>query len=146
MKKQNYPTLTNYLAKTNKNVDLYRLYNPHFSLFGKTCNEEQIFYCCYFSRHMITERNILTLFSIHTFLFYNISKKETIKSFSNFLKYANHDVFNNAFKFRGCNIIYQNKKREVKEISWFSFSRIYDDIVKIKEYGTNHNNFIKLVA
>ena len=146
MKKHNYPTLTNYLAKTKKNVDLYRLYNPQFSVFSKTANEEQSFYFCYFSRHMITQRNILTLFSIHTFLSYNISKKETIKSFVNFLRNANHGSFNNAFKFRGCNIIYHNKKREVKEISWFSFSQIYDDIIKIKEYDTNHNNFIKLVA
>ena len=146
MKKQNYPTLTNYLARTKKNADLYRLYNPQFSEFSKTASEEQDFYFCYFSRHMITKRNILTLFSIHTFLSYNISKKETIKSFVHFLRNANHDTFNDAFQFRGCNIIYRNKKREVKEISWFSFSRLYDDIVKIKEYGTNHNNFIKLVA
>ncbi len=86
MKKQNYPTLTNYLAKTKKNADLYRLYNPQFSIFGKPVSEEQDFYFCYFSRHMITERNILTLFSIHTFLSYNVSKKETIKSFVHFLK------------------------------------------------------------
>jgi hypothetical protein len=31
MKKHNYPTLTNYLAKTKNNADLYRLYNPQFS-------------------------------------------------------------------------------------------------------------------
>ena len=91
MKKQNYPTLTNYLAKTKKNADLYRLYNPQFSVFGKPVSEEQDFYFCYFSRHMITERNILTLFSIHTFLSYNVSKKETIKSFVHFLKKSNHD-------------------------------------------------------
>ncbi|HBH6935229.1 TPA: hypothetical protein KUN31_004703 [Enterobacter cloacae] len=146
MKKHNHPTLTNYLAKTKKNVDLYRLYNPQFSVFGKTVSEEQDFYFCYFSRHMITQRNILTLFSIHTFLSYNISKKETIKSFVHFLRNANHDAFNNAFQFRGCNIIYQNKKREVKEISWFSFSRIYDDIVKIKEYSANNEIYNKFAA
>ncbi|MFV7495845.1 hypothetical protein ACNPM9_12120 [Klebsiella michiganensis] len=146
MKKQNYPTLTNYLAKTKKNADLYRLYNPQFSIFGKPVSEEQDFYFCYFSRHMITERNILTLFSIHTFLSYNVSKKETIKSFVHFLKKANHDTFNNAFQFRGCNIIYQNKKREFMEISWFSFSRIYDDIVKIKEYSANNKIYNKFVA
>ncbi|EBH2485220.1 hypothetical protein F8569_22420 [Salmonella enterica] len=95
---------------------------------------------------MITQRNILTLFSIHTFLSYNMSKKETIKSFVHFLRNANHEIFNNAFQFRGCNIIYQNKKREVKEISWFSFSRIYDDIVKIKEYGTNNEIYNKFAA
>ncbi|ECC9869918.1 hypothetical protein CIE86_07495 [Salmonella enterica subsp. enterica serovar Panama] len=146
MKKQNHSTLTNYLAKTNKNADLYRLYNPQHSVFSKTANEEQDFYFCYFSRHMITQRNILTLFSIHTFLSYNISKKETIKSFVHFLRNVNRDTFNNAFQFRGCNIIYQNKKREVKEISWFSFSRVYDDIVKIKEYEINNNTYNKLVA
>lgn len=67
MEKQNHPTLTNYLAKTKKSIDLYRLYNPEFSIFGKTANQEQDFDFCYFSRHMITERNILTVFSIHTF-------------------------------------------------------------------------------
>ncbi|EGZ4267910.1 hypothetical protein AHY38_004528, partial [Salmonella enterica subsp. enterica serovar Javiana] len=96
MKKQNYSTLTNYLAKTKKNADLYRLYNPQLSVFSKTANEEQAFYFCYFSRHMITQRNILTLFSIHTFLSYNISKKETIKSFVHFLRNVNRDTFNNA--------------------------------------------------
>ncbi|MES3269325.1 hypothetical protein [Klebsiella aerogenes] len=146
MKKQNYPTLTNYLSKTKKNSDLYRLYNPQFSVFGKTVNEEQDFYFCYFSRHMITERNILTLFSIHTFLSYNVSKNETIKSFTHFLRNANNDTFNNAFQFRGCNIIYKNKKKEIKEISWFSFSRIYDDIVKIKEYKTNNNTYNRIAA
>lgn len=35
MNKTNYPSLTNYLAKTKKNADLYRLYNPQFSLFCK---------------------------------------------------------------------------------------------------------------
>ena len=35
MKKQNYSTLTSYLSKTKKNTDLYRLYNPHFSIFCK---------------------------------------------------------------------------------------------------------------
>ncbi|EBA1657372.1 hypothetical protein BAB42_11980 [Salmonella enterica subsp. enterica serovar Poano] len=146
MKKHNYPTLTNYLAKTKKNTDLYRLYNPQFSAFIKTVDEEQDFYFCYFSRHMITGRNILTLFSIHTFFSYNISKKETIKSFTQFLRNTNHNIFNNAFQFRGCNIIYRNKKREIKEISWFSFSRIYDDIVKIKEYRINNNTYNKLTA
>lgn len=137
MKKYNPPTLTNYLAKTKKNVDLYRLYNPQLSVFSKTVIEEQDFYFCYFSRHMITERNILTLFSIHTFLSYNVSKKETIKIFVHFLKNANHNSFHNAFKFRGCNIIYQNKKRAFKAISWFSFSIIYDEVLKIKEYKNN---------
>lgn len=146
MKKYNYPTLTNYLSKTKKNADLYRLYNPNFSVLSKTYNEEQDFYLCYFSRHMITERNILTLFSIHTFLSYSEDKKKTIKAFICFLKKANIETFNNAFRFRGCNIIYTNKKREVKEISWFSFSRIYDEIVKIKEYEYNNNTWHKMAA
>lgn len=33
MNKTKYPSLTNYLAKTKKNADLYRLYNPQFSFF-----------------------------------------------------------------------------------------------------------------
>lgn len=35
MKKQNYSTFTSYLSKTHKNVDLYRLYNPHFQASAK---------------------------------------------------------------------------------------------------------------
>ena len=63
MKKQNYSTFTSYLSKTHKNVDLYRLYNPHFSSFCKSYTYDHDFYLTYFSRHMITERNILTIFS-----------------------------------------------------------------------------------
>jgi hypothetical protein len=43
MKKQIYSSLTNYLAKTKKNADLYRLYNPQFSVFCKSDTEEQDF-------------------------------------------------------------------------------------------------------
>ena len=98
MKKQNYSTLTSYLSKTKKNTDLYRLYNPHFSIFCKNSIEDHVFYLNYFSRHMVTERNILTIFAIH------------------------------------------------KEISWFSFSRIYDEIIKIKEYEYNNNTWHKTTA
>lgn len=51
MKKQNYSTLTSYLSKTKKNTDLYRLYNPHFSIFCKNSIEDHVFYLNYFSRH-----------------------------------------------------------------------------------------------
>ncbi|EIM33899.1 hypothetical protein PGS1_23340, partial [Enterobacter cloacae subsp. cloacae GS1] len=102
----NYPTLTNYLAKTKKNADLYRLYNPQFSIFGKPVSEEQDFYFCYFSRHMITERNILTLFfNSYLSLLQRKQKKRQLNHLSIFSKKANHDTFNNAFQFRGCNII-----------------------------------------
>ena len=146
MKKQNYSTLTSYLSKTKKNTDLYRLYNPHFSIFCKNSIEDHVFYLNYFSRHMVTERNILTIFAIHTFFSYSMEKKDTIKAFTRFLKEENHDTFYQSFSFRGCNIIYTNKKGEVKEISWFSLARIYEDIKKIKEYKTNHDNYIRLVA
>ena len=95
---------------------------------------------------MVTERNILTIFAIHTFFSYSMEKKDTIKAFTRFLKEENHDTFYQSFSFRGCNIIYTNKKGEVKEISWFSLARIYEDIKKIKEYKTNHDNYIRLVA
>lgn len=42
--KKNYPSLTNYLTKTKKNADLYRLYNPQFSFFCKSDTQEQRFY------------------------------------------------------------------------------------------------------
>lgn len=80
MKKQNYSTLTSYLSKTKKNTDLYRLYNPHFSIFCKNSIEDHVFYLNYFSRHMVTERNILTIFAIHTFSLI-AWKKDTIKAF-----------------------------------------------------------------
>lgn len=146
MKKQNHSTMTSYLSKTKKNTDLYRLYNPHLSVFCKNSTEDHDFYLNYFSRHMVTERNILTIFAIHTFFSYGMDKKETIKAFTRFLKEENKDVFYQSFSFRGCNIIYTNKKGEVKEISWFSFSRIYDEIVKIKEYEYNNDTWHKMAA
>ncbi|EEV6629837.1 hypothetical protein EJE58_23815, partial [Escherichia coli] len=94
----------------------------------------------------VTERNILTIFAIHTFFSYSMEKKDTIKAFTRFLKEENHDTFYQSFSFRGCNIIYTNKKGEVKEISWFSFSRIYDEIIKIKEYEYNNNTWHKTTA
>ena len=129
MKKQNYSTLTSYLSKTKKNTDLYRLYNPHFSIFCKNSIEDHVFYLNYFSRHMVTERNILTIFAIHTFFSYSMEKKDTIKAFTRFLKEENHDTFYQSFSFRGCNIIYTNNNGEVQEISGFSFSRISDEII-----------------
>lgn len=67
MNKTKYPSLTNYLAKTKKNADLYRLYNPQFSFFCKSDTQEQRFYFDYFSRHMVSKRNILTVsLSIHS--------------------------------------------------------------------------------
>ncbi len=81
MNKTNYPSLTNYLAKTKKNADLYRLYNPQFSFFCKSDTQEQRFYFDYFSRHMVSKRNILTVFSIYTFTSYNMNKKRDNKKF-----------------------------------------------------------------
>ena len=131
MNKTNYPSLTNYLAKTKKNADLYRLYNPQFSFFCKSDTQEQRFYFDYFSRHMVSKRNILTVFSIYTFTSYNMNKKETIKNFIRFLKTTNESTFHNAFSFRGGNILYVSNKNMLKEISWFSLARIYEDIKKI---------------
>ncbi|CAM7646542.1 hypothetical protein RRF99_13450 [Escherichia coli] len=143
MKKQNYSTFTSYLSKTHKNVDLYRLYNPHFSSFCKSYSYDHDFYLTYFSRHMITERNILTIFSIYAHFSYGMTKKETIKDFILFLKNINSVVFWKSFSFRGCNVIYLDKKREQKEISWFTFSRIYDEVLGIKEYQFNNNTYRK---
>lgn len=74
MKKQNHSTLIIYLSK-KKNTDLYRLYNPHLSVSCKNSTEYHDFYLNYFSRHMVTERNILTIFAIHTFFSYDMDKK-----------------------------------------------------------------------
>jgi hypothetical protein len=75
MNKTNYPSLTNY-RQNKKNADLYRLYNPQFSFFCKSDTQEQRFYFDYFSRHMVSKRNILTVFSIYTFTSYNMKKRE----------------------------------------------------------------------
>ncbi len=100
-----------------------------------------------FSRHMVTERNILTIFAIHTFFSYSMEKKDTIKAFTRFLKEENHDTFYQSFSFRGCNIIYTNKKRRSeRDLMVFLFSRIYDEIIKIKEYEYNNNTWHKTTA
>lgn len=111
MKKQNYSTLTSYLSKTKKNTDLYRLYNPHFSIFCKNSIEDHVFYLNYFSRHMVTERNILTIFAIHTFFSYSMEKKDTIKAFTRFLKEENHDTFYQSFSFRWLQYHLHKQKR-----------------------------------
>jgi len=62
MKKYNHPTLTNYLAKTKKNVDLYRLYNPQLSVFSKTVIEEQGFYFLFLQTYDYREEYLNSLF------------------------------------------------------------------------------------
>lgn len=121
MKKQNYSTFTSYLSKTHKNVDLYRLYNPHFTSFCKSYTYDHDFYLTYFSRHMITERNILTIFSIYTHFSYGMTKKETIRDFILFLKKINSVVFWKSFSFRGCNVIYFNKNENKKKYHGLPF-------------------------
>ncbi len=86
MNKTNYPSLTNYLAKT-KRTQIFIDYIIHnFLFFCKSDTQEQRFYFDYFSRHMVSKRNILTVFSIYTFTSYNMNKKETIKISFDFSK------------------------------------------------------------
>lgn len=121
MKKQNYATFTSYLSKTHKNVDLYRLYNPHFSSFCKSYTYDHDFYLTYFSRHMITERNILTISSIYTHFSYGMTKKETIRDFILFLKNINSVVFWKSLSFRGCNVIILTKSENKKKYHGLPF-------------------------
>ena len=91
MKKPNqqYSTFTSYLSKTNKNVDMYRIYNPlneNLNIFG--FGYDIYFYDSYFKRHLVTRRNFLTVFSILCFKLSNerfLGKKEIYMQDKNIL-------------------------------------------------------------
>ena len=138
MKKNTQPSQVIFL----KNIKM-QIVQPHFSSLCKSYTYNYDFYLNYLSRHMITERNILTMFSIYAHFSYGMAKKETFKDFILFLKNINTVVFQKSFSFRGCNVIYLNKKREQKELSWFTFSRVYDEVLGIKECQFNNNIYRK---
>lgn len=137
--KQQYLTYTSYLAKTNKNVDMYRLYNPkNENLKGLHDCElfEFKFYKSYFCRHEITRRNLLTIFSIYTFqIKATTSDKEfskiAIDTFFNRIKFLSKYIGKFEVSFRGGNIIFKNYLGKKEEISWFTLSRIANDIYQI---------------
>ena len=91
---------------------------------------------------MVTERNILTIFAIHTFFSYSMEKKDTIKAFTVFLK-RRITILSISHFFSWLQYHLHKQKGEVKEISWFFFHGFYDEIIKIKEYEYNNNTAIK---
>ncbi|EBH8147882.1 hypothetical protein AU874_22365 [Salmonella enterica subsp. enterica serovar Paratyphi B str. SPB7] len=155
MKKQNtqYSTFTSYLAKTNKNVDMYRIYNPLNENLRFNSKRDKNFYDLYFKRHFITRRNILTVFSIHCYLTKNERFIDDRVSFVKcsiylfriiFKSLANDIDFN--ISFRGGNVIFISQFGRKEEISYFTLSRIAGDIFDINDYSINNENIKKLIA
>lgn len=150
MKKQNtqYSTFTSYLSKTNKNVDMYRIYNPLNENLRFNSHDKK-FYDLYFKRHFITRRNILTVFSIHCYLTKNerfiddrISfMKCSIKLFRIIFKSLANDIDFNI-SFRGGNFIFISQFGKKEEISWFTLSKIAADIFDIKDFSMNNKELV----
>ncbi|HBY6727706.1 TPA: hypothetical protein MI508_27690 [Klebsiella pneumoniae] len=151
MKKQNtkYSTFTSYLAKTNKNVDMYRIYNPLNENLRFNSKRDKNFYDLYFKRHFITRRNILTVFSIHCYLTKNerfISDRVSFVKCSIYLfrimfnSLANDIDFN--ISFRGGNLIFISQFGKKEEISYFTFSKIAGDIFDIKDFSMSNEKLL----
>lgn len=151
MKKQNtqYSTFTSYLSKTNKNVDMYRIYNPMNENLCFNSIRDINFYNLYFKRHFITRRNILTVFSIHCYLTKNerfISDRVSFVKCSIYLfrimfnSLANDIDFN--ISFRGGNLIFISQFGKKEEISYFTFSKIAGDIFDIKDFSMSNEKLL----
>lgn len=151
MKKQNtqYSTFTSYLAKTNKNVDMYRIYNPLNENLRFNSKRDKNFYDLYFKRHFITRRNILTVFSIHCYLTKNerfISDRVSFVKCSIYLfrimfnSLANDIDFN--ISLRGGNLIFISQFGKKEEISYFTFSKIAGDIFDIKDFSMSNEKLL----
>ncbi|EPO4870132.1 hypothetical protein ACUA1P_005011 [Citrobacter farmeri] len=151
MKKPNqqYSTFTSYLSKTNKNVDMYRIYNPLNENLRFNSKRDNNFYDLYFKRHFITRRNILTVFSIHCYLTKNerfiddrVSfVKCSIKLFRIIFKSLANDIDFNI-SFRGGNFIFISQFGKKEEISWFTLSKIAADIFDIKDFSMNNKELV----
>ncbi|EDC3941727.1 hypothetical protein GAH73_21825 [Salmonella enterica subsp. enterica] len=151
MKKQNtqYSTFTSYLSKTNKNVDMYRIYNPMNENLCFNSIRDINFYNLYFKRHFITRRNILTVFSIHCYLTKNERFIDNRISFAKcsiylfrimFKSLANDLDFN--ISFRGGNVIFISQFGKKEEISYFTLSRIAGDIYDIIDFSMNNQKLL----
>lgn len=149
--KQQYLTYTSYLSKTNKNVDMYRLYNPynsHLSIYS--FDYDNYFYNKYFGRHEITKRNFLTLFAINTYNVFSqpfFDKKidpitRAIKCFSLRLKSNGFNIDKLSVTFRGGNVIFRAYNGKKEEISWFTLSKIAADIFDIKDFSMNNKELV----
>lgn len=151
MKKQNtqYSTFTSYLAKTNKNVDMYRIYNPLNENLRFNSKRDKNFYDLYFKRHFITRRNILTVFSIHCYLTKNERFISDRVSFVKCSIYLFRIMFNSLandidinISFRGGNLIFISQFGKKEEISYFTFSKIAGDIFDIKDFSMSNEKLL----
>lgn len=151
MKKPNqqYSTFTSYLSKTNKNVDMYRIYNPLNESLRFNSKRDKNFYDLYFKRHFITRRNILTVFSIHCYLTKNERFIDDRVSFVKcsiylfriiFKSLANDIDFN--ISFRGGNLIFISQFGKKEEISYFTLSKIAGDIFDIKDFSMSNEKLL----
>lgn len=151
MRKQNtqYSTFTSYLSKTNKNVDMYRIYNPLNENLRFNSKRDKNFYDLYFKRHFITRRNILTVFSIHCYLTKNERFIDDRVSFVKcsiylfriiFKSLANDIDFN--ISFRGGNLIFISQFGKKEEISYFTLSKIAGDIFDIKDFSMSNEKLL----
>lgn len=151
MKKQNtqYSTFTSYLSKTNKNVDMYRIFNPLNENLRFNSKRDKNFYDLYFKRHFITRRNILTVFSIHCYLTKNERFIDDRVSFVKcsiylfriiFKSLANDIDFN--ISLRGGNLIFISQFGKKEEISYFTLSKIAGDIFDIKDFSMSNEKLL----
>ncbi|MGJ4185331.1 hypothetical protein [Klebsiella pneumoniae] len=151
MKKPNqqYSTFTSYLSKTNKNVDMYRIYNPLNESLRINSKRDKNFYDLYFKRHFITRRNILTVFSIHCYLTKNERFIDDRVSFVKCSIYLFRIMFNSLandidfnISFRGGNLIFISQFGKKEEISYFTFSKIAGDIFDIKDFSMSNEKLL----
>ncbi|HGW3288754.1 TPA: hypothetical protein ACNKCO_005082 [Raoultella ornithinolytica] len=164
MKKQKaqYSTFTSYLSKTNKNVDMYRIYNPlneNLNIFG--FGYDIYFYDSYFKRHLVTRRNFLTVYSILCFKLSNerfLGKKEIYMQDKKYFVEASIELFkfkiNHFFSnidglnisLRGRNAISISKLGKKEEVSYFTLSQIAGDIFDINDYSINNESIKERIA
>lgn len=151
MKKQNtkYSTFTSYLSKTNKNVDMYRIYNPLNENLCFNSIRDINFYNLYFKRHFITRRNILTVFSINCYLTKNERFIDNRISFAKCSIYLFRIIFKSLandldlnISFRGGNVIFISQFGKKEEISYFTLSKIAGDIFDIKGFSMNNEKLL----
>ncbi|HGE8975776.1 TPA: hypothetical protein ACGE2P_004813 [Salmonella enterica subsp. enterica] len=151
MKKPNqqYSTFTSYLSKTNKNVDMYRIYNPLNESLRFNSKRDKNFYDLYFKRHFITRRNILTVFSIHCYLTKNERFIDDRVSFVKCSIYLSRIIFNSLandidfnISFRGGNLIFISQFGKKEEISYFTLSKIAGDIFDIKDFSMSNEKLL----
>ncbi|ECN0435675.1 hypothetical protein DMH28_22950 [Salmonella enterica subsp. enterica serovar Oranienburg] len=151
MKKQNtqYSTFTSYLSKTNKNVDMYRIYNPLNENLRFNSKRDKNFYDLYFKRHFITRRNILTVFSIHCYLTKNERFIDDRVSFVKCSIYLFRTIFKSLandidfnISFRGGNLIFISQFGKKEEISYFTLSKIAGDIFDIKDFSMSNEKLL----